>query len=81
VVEQDVARDREQVGAKGGTPGESVASIHARQEGVLDEVLEVALSLVLEESGDRREVSIEENAPGFTVSLAPCFEQFEVGAC
>lgn len=75
---EDVARDREQVGAKAALLPERLASLEALQEALLDEVIDLAAGLVLEESVERPEIAPEQGLAGGAVAGTPSLEQVQV---
>ena len=81
-IDQPRARDGEQVGAKAGVAAEPIAVAHAREQGLLDEVLRVVggPDLVVEEPVELVEVATEQLAAGSPITFAPGREQLRVAA-
>jgi len=75
---QLVARDREQVRAEARFAPELGARLQAGQERLLDEIIGLALDLVLEEPIDLVEVPRTQHLAGRPIIGAPALEQREV---
>ncbi len=60
LVVKHVAGDPEQEAAEAALAAEALLSFETAEEGPLDQLLDVALDLVAEEAGDRREVPGEQ---------------------
>src|SRR5690606_34716751 len=77
VLEQDVARDREQERAEAGVAPEALAGGDAGHQRLLHEILDVveARELVAEEAMQRTEVALEQQAPRFAITGAPLLEE------
>jgi hypothetical protein len=78
VAEQHVARDRQQIGAERRLPAVRLAATQTGEEGLLHEVVDVALGLHLEEPIDRREVAREELIASRRIPGNPLIEQLQI---
>jgi tetratricopeptide (TPR) repeat protein/predicted Ser/Thr protein kinase len=78
MIEQAVARDREQVAAKR-RAFDAAAALHAVEKRALDQILDVVAELAAEEPTHRVEVPLDERVSCRPVSRAPGIEQLLVG--
>ena len=73
-----VARDREQIRAKGGLAAKAILALDARQERALQQILHTVRHLVAKEACDRGEVAIEQRSTGPLIARTPAIEQLGV---
>ncbi|WP_434418227.1 hypothetical protein [Nannocystis pusilla] len=78
MVVQHVARDPEQEPAEAALAAEPLLSFETAEEGPLDQLLDVAVDLVAEEAGDRREVTGEQGLAGRLIAAPPGREQLRI---
>ena len=71
---QFVPRDGEQVAEEATLPAKLIARAHTGQERPLNQLVDIAVELVLEEPSDRAEMALKQLVAGLVVSLSPAFE-------
>lgn len=78
LVEEPIASDGEEIGAKRGMSN-LISAFEAVEKGPLNQVVDIVAELAAEEPTQRIEVSFDERARSVIISAAPGFEQLGVG--